>query len=343
MKITCSQADLHSALRTVARAVGSGKAHPILAGVLLAATDDGRLALTAYDLELGIATTIDAAVDTAGATVVPARLLADITSRLTGALTLAVDGSRLALTAAGGSYSLSVASSDDFPALPTVKAAAGDPGDFSADIAAVLPACSTDAAKQLLTGVNISPAGLAATDGHRLAMRAVKMGCTMTIPARTLQLVRQPCSIAADNAHAAIHLADGTLIISRILDGTYPNVAALMPSTFKSLVTVDRRALLGAIERVGVIAEQHNSIIKLVTTGKALTISAEAEANAGTESISKTGSLPDLAMNVHYLADGLRAMDGDTITISANESTTPVVLTGEPGQTYLIMPVQVRS
>jgi DNA polymerase-3 subunit beta len=346
MNITVSQSDLNAALRTVARAIGSGKTHPILTGVLLNATDDGQLELTAYDLDLGITTTIAAAVNTPGATVVPHRLLADIVSRLSGALTMAVDGARLALAAAGGSYSLSVAAADNFPALPAVKAAAGASVDISADLAAVLPACSTDAAKQLLTGVNISPNGLAATDGHRLAMRALQAelpDCSMTIPARSLQLVRQPCSIAADNAHAAIQLADGTLIISRILDGTYPNVAALVPGTFKASCTADREALLSAIERVAIIADQHNGIIKLTIASKALTISAEAETNTGNESVAITGKLPDLALNAHYLADGLRAMDGDTITISANEATTPVVLIGLPGQTYLIMPVQVRS
>lgn len=353
MNITCTQSDLNAALRTVARAVGNGKTHPILAGVCLVATDDGQLHATAYDLDIGIHTVIAAAVATPGSTVVPYRLLADICSRLSDAeaLSLATEGERLTLTTAGGSYSLSTASADGFPALPAVKATAGAPVDLSAPLAAVLPACSGDAAKQLLTGVHLATDGsalrLEATDGHRLAMRTIP--CDMPamdaiIPARTLGLVRQQATIACDRAHAAITLADGTRIISRVLDGTYPNAKALVPASYKAAITADRDTLLHAMERVAVIADQHNGIIKLQSTGNALKISAEAETNSGTESVSVTGKLPALAVNAHYLIDGLRAFDAGAITISANEATSPVVITGDGmDQTYLIMPVQIRE
>ena len=350
MKLTCTQPDLNSALRTVARAVSNGKTHPILSGVCIVATEAGEMHLTAYDLDLGIHATIPAAVTTAGSTVVPYRLLSDITSRLSDAISLAVDGTRLTLAAAGGSYSLSIASADDFPALPVVKAEAGDLVDISDPLSAVLLACSADAAKQILTGVHLVADGaqlrLEATDGHRLATRTMPCDAAaldVVIPARTLQMVRQPAAIACDNAHAAITLADGTRIISRILDGAYPNAQALIPATFKATLTADRITLLHALERVAVIADQHNSVVKLEASASALKLSAEAEANSGIESIAADGKLPTLAVNAHYLIDGLRSMGGDMITIQSNSSTAPVVLQGEPGQTYLLMPVQIRS
>jgi DNA polymerase-3 subunit beta len=350
MKLTCSHADLNAALRTLSRAVGTGKTHPILAGVCMVATDNGELHLTAYDLELGIHATIPAAVTTAGSTVVPYRLLSDITSRLSDAISLAVDGTRLTLAAASGSYSLSIASADDFPALPVVKADAADLVDISDLLSAVLLACSADAAKQILTGVHLVADGaqlrLEATDGHRLATRTMSCDAAaldVVIPARTLQMVRQPAAIACDNAHAAITLADGTRIISRILDGAYPNAQALIPATFKATLTADRITLLHALERVAVIADQHNSVVKLEASASALKLSAEAEANSGIEFIAADGKLPTLAVNAHYLIDGLRSMGGDTIIIQSNSSTAPVVLQGEPGQTYLLMPVQIRS
>lgn len=350
MNITCSQSDLNAALRTVSRAIGSGKSHPILSGVCMAATDTGELHLTAYDLDLGIHATIAAAVTTPGTAVVPHRMLSEIVSRLSDAVSLAVDGARLTLTAAGGSYSLSVAAADDFPALPTVKATKAAPLDLSGQLAAVLPSASTDASKQLLTGVHLAADGaqlrLEATDGHRLAVRTMESDAAaldVVIPARALQLVRQPATIATDKAHAAITLADGTRIISRILDGTYPNVQALIPATFKAELTVNREALLHSLERVAIIADQHNGVVKLEASAKALKLSAEAETNSGVESVPCTGKVPAMAANAHYLIDGLRSLDGETITISANEATTPVVLTGATGQTYLVMPVQIRQ
>jgi DNA polymerase-3 subunit beta len=348
MKFTCSQSDLSHALRAVSRAVGTGRSgHPILAGVLLAA-DAGSVRVTAYDLDLGISTAITAAVDTTGACVVPHRLLADITGRLDAseALSLAVDGTRVTLTAAGGSYSLSVASAEDFPALPVVDAAAGAAVDLSAPLAAVLPAAATDASKQLLTGVHLVIADgamrLEATDGHRLAVRTADTDAAdldIVLPARTLQQIRQPATITADNRQAAIALADGTLVVSRLLDGTYPNVQQLIPASYEHTATVSRLAMLAALERVAVIADSHNSVVKLTTKAKRLTIASEAEANSGSESIAMDGTLPTLAFNVHYLIDAFKHLDGDTATISGNSSTTPVVF--EPGLT-LVMPVQVR-
>jgi len=352
MKLTISQADLNAALRTIARAIPTRATHPILTGVLLTASD-GSLQLTGYDLDLGIETTITAATDTPGSTVVPYRLLSDIVSRLDGAdaITLAVDGARVTLTAAAGSYSLSVATADDYPDLPVVTTTANALVDLTAALGAVLPACSTDAAKQLLTGVHITADGttlrLEATDGHRLCIRTMRSDLPVidcTIPSRTLQLVRQPVAIAIDKAHASLTLPDGTRIISRILDGTYPNAAALVPSSFKASLAADRSQLLHALERVAVIADQHNSVVKLEASSKAIKVSAEAETNSGVESIAATGKLPTLAANVHYLIDGLKAFDDDTITINANEPTTPLVMAGaDASQTYLVMPVQVRS
>ena len=344
MKFTCSQSDLSHALRAVSRAVGTGRSgHPILAGVLLAA-DAGTVRVTAYDLDLGISTAITAAVDTTGACVVPHRLLADITGRLDAseALSLAVDGTRVTLTAAGGSYSLSVASAEDFPALPVVDAAAGAAVDLSAPLAAVLPAAATDASKQLLTGVHLVIADgamrLEATDGHRLAVRTADTDAAdldIVLPARTLQQIRQPATITADKHQAAIALADGTLVVSRLLDGTYPNVQQLIPASYEHTATVSRLAMLSALERVAVISE----VVKLTTAANRLTIAAEAEANSGSESIAMDGTLPTLAFNVHYLIDAFKHLSGDTATISGNTSTTPVVF--EPGLT-LVMPVQVR-
>jgi DNA polymerase-3 subunit beta len=161
----------------------------------------------------------------------------------------------------------------------------------------------------------------------------------LVLPARTLQQIRQPATITADKHQAAIALADGTMIVSRLLDGIYPNVQALVPASYEHTATVSRLAMLAALERVAVIADSHNSVVKLTTKAKRLTIAAEAEANSGSESIAMDGTLPTLAFNVHYLIDAFKHLDGDTATISGNTSTTPVVF--EPGLT-LVMPVQVR-
>lgn len=342
MKLTLSTTDLSHALRAVSRAVSSGKTHPILAGVLIEPDH-----ITAYDLELAIQVPITTEAAVPGSCVAPYRLLADIAGRLPagGVITLQLDdtGTRLELVTAGGSYSLAVSPAADFPALPAVDAAAGAPVDLSGALQAVLVAASEDAAKQLLTGVHLAADGvqlrLTATDGHRLAIRTVPCDAApfeAVIPARTLALVRQPACFAFAAGQVAITLDDRTRMVSRTLDGTYPNAQALIPAEFKHQLTCNREALLDAVERVAVTSG--NGVVKLNSTSGSLQVTAESENSSGVESLAVTGKLPALAVNARYLADGLRGYTDAEVTIKANTSTTPVVI----GDVYLVMPVQVR-
>ena len=347
MKLLTSQSELSSLLKTVARAVSAKPSHPILGGVLLTATA-GTLKATGYDLELGITSTIEASIETEGSTVVPYRTLLELTSRMeaTEAISLAIDGTQLRLTSTSGAYSLTVEDAADYPELPAV-AVSDDYTDLSA-LAAVLPAASSDAAKQVLTGVHMHAAmgnlRMAATDGHRLSIVNIESTALFSaiIPARCLALIKQPAAIAFDNQHVSLTFADGTTIISRTLAGTYPNVQQLIPETFDYSITINRVQLLNALQRVAVIG---TSVIKLDAQSKTLTLSAEVDANSGIESIAITGSLPLLAFNPTYLIDGLRSFHSDTVTINANSSVAPVILTNPANlsQTYLIMPVQVRT
>ena len=346
MKLTLTQPDLNQALRSASRAVGTGRnSHPVLAHVLLAASD-GNLRVTAYDLDLGITTPVVAAVDTAGAITIPYRLLADIIGRLSPAdvVTLATDGTEVTVTTLSGSYKLSGGPAEDFPALPAIEPSEAVCVAFEP---AVLVAASTDEAKQMLTGIHVTVAGgtitQAATDGHRLSMRSYATEAAdmaFTIPARSIRRIDGDVLLTIDKHQAAMVTADGTTIISRLLDGTYPNVQQLIPATFTHALTCDRKHLLHALERVAVIGD----IIKL-TAAKKLTITAETDAGSGAESLAATGTMPPCAFNASYLIDGLKGLPGDTVTISANGPTTPVVLTpaGIDGVTYLVMPVQIRA
>lgn len=353
MKLTIAQTDLAHALRVTARAVGNGKSHPILAGVELTATD-GNLRVRAYDLELGVTASIPAAVTTPGATVVPHRLLSDLISRLdaAAALSLTLDGTRIAIDTAAGSYSLSVAPAADFPDLPVVDAAAIAAIDLSGPLAAMLPVVSTDASKQILCGVHVVADGdtirMEATDGHRLVMRtipAVAPEMDLVIPAKALAMVRQSATIATDRRHAVFGLADGTQVLSTIFDGKYPNARSLVPEAFKYAATCDRQTLISALERIAVIADSHTSIVKLAMTDGIIMIQSETDASSGTESVAADGTMPKLAANVHYLLDGLKHLAGAEVEISANSSTTPVVIAppAEPDNIYLVMPVQIRT
>ena len=345
MKLITTQADLSHALRTIAPAISTSNSHPILSCCLVTA-DNGAMTVTGFNLDLGITVTVPAAVDTAGTVALPYRLLAGLVSRMDdGEPVTLSDG---AVSASSGSYGLAVCDAADYPAMPVVEAPSAEL-DLTAGVRACMAAVSTDASKAILQGIHLADGVMESTDGHRLMRVPVELpkGIDLVLPAATMKLLQdRTVGIAAAGGQAVIDAGDGITIYSRIFDGKYPNVSALIPASFEHTITLDRHRFTRCLERVGLIAEAHNSVVKL-TAGKQLVITAEADANNGKETIAYEGSAKGAwAFNVHYLLDGLKAMrQAESVTLSANSATTPVVITptSMTEQTYLIMPIQIRE
>ena len=388
MKLVCSQAELSASLQLVSRAVASRPTHPVLANVLLTAdAGTGRLSLTGFDLSLGIQTSLAAAVETSGAITLPAKMFGEIVSRLSAdsPITLSSDegSEQVDLTSSSGTYQMRGMPAEDFPDLPLVQSGEPirlDPQVLVKGLRATLFASSSDEAKQILTGVHLGLDGqgleCAATDGHRLAVLKLNHALPdqdspgagasgtlanavdVTVPARSLRELErllsarqssEPVSLFCDRGQVVFLWSDQVLT-SRSLDGTYPNYRQLIPDSFSRQLQVDRRALIAALERVAVLADQHNNVVKIVSDPLAgqLSISADAQdVGSGSESLAAvvSGEAIQIAFNVRYLIDGLKAIAADQVELHCNAPTTPVILVpvGEPGFTYLVMPVQIRS
>jgi DNA polymerase-3 subunit beta len=384
MKLVCSQAELSSSLQLVSRAVAARPTHPVLANVLLTAdAGTGRLSLTGFDLSLGIQTSLPASVETSGAITLPARLFGEIVARLSSdsPITLSCpEGSeQFELTSVSGSYQMRGMPSEDFPDLPLVES--GAPIRLQAEalvkgLRATLFASSGDEAKQLLTGVHLGLDGsgleCAATDGHRLAVLQLDNAANgassedagdgepfaVTVPARSLRELERllsgrqsedPLSLFCDRGQVVFLWADQVLT-SRSLDGTYPNYRQLIPEGFSRRILIDRRALISALERVAVLADQHNNVVKLSVEpaqGQVLVQADAQDVGSGSEALAAeiSGEAIQVAFNVRYLLDGLKAMAADQVSLSCNAPTTPAVLhpIDESRFTYLVMPVQIRS
>ena len=385
MKVVCSQSELNSALQLVSRAVATRPTHPVLANVLLTA-DAGtdRLSLTGFDLNLGIQTSLAASVETSGAITLPARLLGEIVSRLASdsPITLATEesGEQVQLTSLSGSYQMRGLPADDYPELPMVESGMTlklQPAGLVQALKGTLFASSADEAKQLLTGVhlrfNAKALEAAATDGHRLAVLQVEdalqdatsasedasEGFAVTLPARSLREVERlmagwrsedPVSLFCDRGQV-VFLAADQMVTSRTLEGTYPNYGQLIPDGFTRTLALDRRGLIAALERIAVLADQHNNVVKFTSQPDegVVQISADAQdVGSGSESLaaSLTGDAIQIAFNVRYLLDGLKAMRSVRVVLHCNAPTTPAVLKPEGDAeafTYLVMPVQIRS
>jgi DNA polymerase-3 subunit beta len=385
MKVVCSQSELNAALQLVSRAVATRPTHPVLANVLLTAdAGTNRLSLTGFDLNLGIQTSLAASVETSGAITLPARLLGEIVSRLASdsPITLATEesGEQVQLTSSSGSYQMRGLSADDYPELPMVESGMTlklQPAGLVQALKGTLFASSSDEAKQLLTGVHLrfndKALEAAATDGHRLAVLQVDdalqdsasssddaaEGFAVTLPARSLREVERlmagwrsddPVSLFCDRGQV-VFLAADQMVTSRTLEGTYPNYGQLIPDGFNRTLALDRRGLIAALERIAVLADQHNNVVKFSSQPDegVVQISADAQdVGSGSESLpaSLTGDAIQIAFNVRYVLDGLKAMGSDRVVLHCNAPTTPAVLKPEGDAeafTYLVMPVQIRS
>lgn len=382
MKLVCAQNNLNSHLSLVSRAVSSRPTHPVLANVLLNAdVKTQRVSLSAFDLSLGIQTSFPAQVQESGSLTLPAKLLGDIVSRLPdGDITLdsgteADAGLLTTLTCASGRYQMRGMAAEEFPELPVIEA--GELATLSAEalidgLRGSLFAASADETKQVLTGVHLSlqPDGLefAATDGHRLSVVQTieeeaspdrsksETALNVTIPAKALQelikmLGQGGSSVAVqfDQGQAIFEWTDQRLT-SRLLEGQYPNYRQLIPKQFSHQMTVDRRLLLGALERISVLADQKNNIVKLSLNDSTqeLTLSVDAQdVGSGLETMPAqiSGDSLDVAFNVKYLVDGLKAIATSEVQMQLNTATSPAILSplGSIKMTYLVMPVQVRN
>jgi DNA polymerase-3 subunit beta len=378
MKLICTQSELNTHLSLVSRVVPSRPTHPILANVLLSANaKTQQVSLTGFDLSLGVQTSFGANVEQEGRLTLPAKLLGDIVSRLPeGELVLQdeEDEPMITLTCASGRYQVHSMGAEEFPELPSIEDTEIThlPVDaLTEGLRGSLFATSSDESKQVLTGVHLTvdSGGMefAATDGHRLAVVQTTdaegaptddRSLDVTVPAKALRELERMMQINAGGEAVAVRFDQGQLICewanqrltSRLLEGQYPNYRQLIPRQFSRQMTVERRLFVSGLERIGVLADQKNSIVKLSldSVKQELVLSVEAQdVGSGREAIPAQISGDDLeiAFNVRYLLEGLKAFNTTEVQMQCNTSTSPAVLNPLGGlkMTYLVMPVQVRS
>lgn len=274
---------------------------------------------------------------------------------------------QVTIVCGSGRYQMNGLPVEEFPELPNIDS--DESFDIAiatlrAGLAATLIAVSQDETKRILTGVHFTSAPdyleFAATDGHRLSVikTLVEDGqeFVATIPAKALKTLDLlignqdlPITMRADSANAIFELPNG-MLITRLLDGTYPNYRQLLPTSSERKITVERKLLVSALERISVLADQKNNIVKIAVDKDAQEISLSVESPdvaAGREALPAQVSGDDLeiAFNVRYLANGLKTLHTNEIQLQLNAASTPALLVpiGGDEQTYLLMPVQIRN
>ncbi len=373
-RIECQRDLLAAGAGIAARAASSRSTVPILTGVLVETTDRG-LRLVGTDLELSIETYIPASFTGQAAMVLPSKYLCDIARRLPAEeVTITYSAARRIATITSGRalYEINCMDAAEFPLFPQVGGDAWwrTAGKSLADcVRQTAFGAATDENRPFLTGVLMAfskgEVKFAATDGFRLALRRLAAGVSegaqgsrqIIVPARAFVEVGR--IVQGDEAEVEIFASENqvafkcpqTTVVSRVIDGQFPNYERVIPKTWRSRALLDRQVFMDAVERVAVMGKDDFGTVRLALKGDTMTISANAReiGNAFEELAvaSAEGEQSEIALRSRYLLDVLKAVEDREIAMETTGPVSPVVFRNARQDSgdylYLIMPVTVNT
>jgi DNA polymerase-3 subunit beta len=294
---------------------------------------------------------------------IPAKLFGDLVGKLTAPIELTTDGQMIRLVSGSSQFEIAYQDPEQYPALPLPEDATIDipADDLLAGLRAVMPCVSSEETKRVLTGIKITSntdgIEFAATDGHRLAIyrcSSVEGSIDVILPGKAAQAIIAMIDATKDAVEFVVcdrqvlFRCGKQSIVSRLLEGQYPNYHQLLPKHFTRSIVADRKFLSLALARIAVMADQKNNVVTLAVESKAMTISCEAQdVGKGSEAVAVAleGDPIEVAFNVKYLQDGIKMTNATEVEIRANTPGSPVVIVpiGDADAKYLLMPVRIRD
>jgi DNA polymerase-3 subunit beta len=363
VKFRCERDVLADALATAGRAAtGRTGSLPVLSGVRIDLHGD-ELRVTGTDLELTIQVDVTVSGDSDGATVLPARLAADIVRSLeAGAVTVEADQDDARISAGRSQFAVRPLSLDDFPRLPDAapNAVTLPSAIFGESLRQVARAASGDESRPILTGVLLAAENdglrLVATDSYRLAVRdlpgtsVLRTDQKVLVPSRALNELAR---LLPSSGEVTLRLGErdatfevgGARLSTRLIEGEFPNYRQLIPQQYPNRLTVGREPLLDAVRRVKLLARD-STPIRLSMSTDALDLTATTQdIGQAAESLDAKyeGAEMIVAFNPDYLSAGVDAVTADEVVLETVDAMKPAVLrAGEASDfLYLLMPVRV--
>lgn len=377
MKFRVEREVLAEAVTWVARGLPARPPVPVLAGILIEANDEGTVTLSAFDYEVSARLTVSAEVSESGTVLVLGRLLADISRNLPNKpVDVEVQGSKVQVVCGSSRFSLLQMPSDDYPTLPTSPEPSGsiDGHLFTQAVSQVSVAADRGDTLPILTGVRVEIEGdkmtLLATDRYRLAMRELTWNPTdsaashiVLVPARTLADTARSLGASGSIDVALGSAAGGDGLVgfeagsrrttTRLLDGEYPKVSSIFPTTSDTESVVNTAELVEAVKRVALVAERNTPVRLRFTEGQVAIEAGTGEDAQASEAVEATLTGPDVevAFNPGFLLDGLGAVGTEFSRLSFTQPSRPAVLSGQAeadgeadtSYRYVIMPVRFAS
>jgi DNA polymerase-3 subunit beta len=365
---------LSEAVAWVVRGLSNRPPVPVLAGVLVRAEEEGTLTLSAFDYEISATVTVEADVAEGGTVLVLGRLLADIARNLPSRpVDVATEGSKVQLTCGSSRFSLIQMPVADYPAIPAPAEPSGSvAGDvFTQAVAQVSVAADRGDTLPILTGVRVEIEGekvtMLATDRYRLAMRELTwqpkdpaVSHVALIPARTLSETARALGAAGSVEIALGDAVTGDRLVgfeagsrratTRLLDGEYPKVTSIFPTSVDTVAVVETPVLVEAVRRVALVAERNTPVRLRFTEGQVAIEAGTGDDAQGSEAVEATLTGPEIeiAFNPQFLLDGLGALGTPYARLAFTQPSRPAVISGQAeaegdsdeSYRYVLMPVR---
>ena len=376
MKVSLLQENLNKAVGMVSRMVAQKAQLPVLSNILLV-TEGNQLKLSATNLETGMNVWMSAKVESKGRITVPARVFSELIGSLPqGMVELELAEDKLKVTCEKYKAVVNGISADEFPEVPSIRGKKRSDdwlnikGDlFESSVDQVVLAAGVDEARPIFTGVKLeiskTKMKMAATDGYRLSVKTIKglkgsrEGQEMVVPARALMELSKIASQAkksdlevllavTDKDKQLILVVEEVEIVTRLLEGDYPDYGKIIPEVTGTTVNFDKEEMIQAVKVASIFARDSANIVKFKVEGSSLTVSANAPQVGENEvklQVKQTGEDVEIAFNSRYLVEILSVLKGESLSLSMSGSLSPGVFRQQEDDSYLhiIMPVRVQS
>ena len=376
MKVTVLQENFARGLSIVSRAVSPRSTLPVLANVLIA-TDEGRLRLSATNLEMGITCWIPARIEQEGSTTAPARTLGDLINALPGdQVQLALDTQTQSLHVQSGASNNDIKCIDaqEFPPLPVPDMEGAiqlNVVDFKEMIHQVAFAASTDEARPVLMGVLMQiekdKVTMAAADGFRLSVRKATLSSpapnplNAIIPARALSELARIASDGEEMISMIVPKGRGQVVfrikdvelVSQLIDGAFPDYQQIIPRSYKSRTLISTASLLKACKQAEIFAREGSNVARLdIKASSSGSASGEVEMSATSEETGKNETIVEatvdgggvlIAFNVKFLREVLEIIKSPNVALETAASNAPGVIrpVGDDDFLHVIMPMHL--
>lgn len=373
MKLSCTQENLRIALSSLERIVGKQSTLPILSNILLE-TERGQLRLSATNLEIGVITSIGAKIEAEGKITVPAKLLINFIQNLAGDQIVGIEQIGTQVVLESGNYRVKINGLDskDFPIIPeksgghvfTIQSEL-----FRQGLQRTLFCVSLNESRPELTGVlmNIKEGNvfLVATDSFRLAEwhsqgAAQWKGGEMTelsiiIPNYTLQEVLRVMSQPTEGVEVTLEENQvffelgNTRIVSRLINGRFPEYQAILPKQYAVDITVTQEDLQRALKMATSFSVYSSGEVTFQLNPEEGRLEIASQSQGIGEQIAKipfTGTVTEplqIVFSPRYILEGVSAQRGEEIILSLNSSSTPVRISSDAEQAsylYIVMPIR---